>query len=269
MLATFLSAAEASFPLALPSSNEVDSARARLGDTLETVCNALPSSFTSENTNAYPSPVEAPPPSATRMAGGGRCEAASDDADLVRSALAGDSRALVAIWRRYVPLVRSKLARSIGAQDVDDHVQEVFRRLFEYLPQLRDPSALRSFIIGISLRIAGTELRRRRCRWWLNLSPTGELPEPCTFVDDGETRQAVWKVAEILGKLTPEGRRFFELRYVEERELVEVADAMNVSLATAKRHLARIAARVQAMVEREPALAAYASSPLARQARVR
>jgi RNA polymerase sigma-70 factor (ECF subfamily) len=179
-----------------------------------------------------------------------------DDATLVRQALAGNTGANTAIWRRYGALVRSKLSRSLGAQDVDDQVQEVFLRLFEYLGQLRDPRALRSFIIGITLRTAGTELRRRRCRWWLNLTATGELPEPGS-TDDGETRQVVARLLEIVGQLAPQSSRVFELRYLEERELTEVAEAMSISLATAKRYLARASARVFAMSEREPALACY------------
>jgi len=205
-----------------------------------------------------------PPPSEVRMSCAPRREAHPEDAELVRAVLAGDKRAEVAIWRRYVPLVRSKLGRSIGGQDVDDHVQEVFLRLFEYLSHLREPAALRSFLIGITLRIAGTELRRRRCRWWLTLSATGELPEPCTFEDEGETRQVVSKLHGILTKLTPNSSRFFELRFVEERELSEVAVAMDVSLATAKRHLARVAARVYAMADREPVLAGYMQAAAAR-----
>jgi RNA polymerase sigma-70 factor (ECF subfamily) len=203
------------------------------------------------------SPVLDPgPQSCVRVAIRPGQDAEVDDATLVRQALTGDARAHRAIWRRYGTLVRSKLSRSLGAQDVDDQVQEVFLRLFEYLGQLRDPHALRSFIIGITLRTAGTELRRRRCRWWLNLTATGELPEPGS-TDDGETRQVVARLLEIVGQLAPQSSRVFELRYIEERELTEVAEAMSISLATAKRYLARASARVFAMSEREPALAVY------------
>jgi RNA polymerase sigma-70 factor (ECF subfamily) len=193
-----------------------------------------------------------------RLSYASRPPAALEDAELVRAALAGDGRASRIIWRRYLPLVRSRLGRALGSHDVDDHVQEVFLRLFEYLAELRDPTALRSFLIGITLRIAGTEMRRRRSRGWLTLTATGELPEPREnndFADDGETRQIAEKLRAVLGKLNDQSYRFFELRFMEERELVEVAEAMNVSLATAKRHLARVVTRVQAMAEREPVLA--------------
>jgi RNA polymerase sigma-70 factor (ECF subfamily) len=199
--------------------------------------------------------VDSSPPSSVQL-GASRKLQTLDDAALVHATRAGDPRAADAIWTRYAPLVRSKLGRSVGTQDVEDQVQEVFLRLFEYLGQLRDPSALRSFLIGITLRIAGTELRRRRCRWWLTLTATGELPEPAAF-EDAETRLVVRRLFDILGKLTPESGRIFELRYVEGKELAEVAAAMHVSLATAKRYLARIWARVEAMAEREPLLAGY------------
>jgi RNA polymerase sigma-70 factor, ECF subfamily len=202
--------------------------------------------------------VEPGPPSRVRVisrAAAAR-EAEPDDAALVEAALRGDRQAHGAIWSRYVSLVRSKLGRSLGAQDVEDQVQEVFLRLFEYLSQLRDPTALRSFIIGITLRTAGTELRRRRCRWWLNLTMTGDLPEP-GGPDDSETREVVARLLELVGKLNEQSSRVFELRYLEEKELTEVADAMSISLATAKRYLARAAARVFAMAEREPSLAVY------------
>ncbi len=189
----------------------------------------------------------------------GASTAQHQDAALVHAASKGDRSAQTAIWKRYLPLVRSRMSRSLGGQDVDDHVQEVFLRLFKYLPDLRDPSALRSFLIGIALRVAGTELRRRRCRYWLQLTTSGELPEPAsnTDVDADEPREAVARLSAILEKFTPESYRVIELRYVEGKELTEVAEAIDVSLATAKRHLARASARLHAIVQREPVLAGY------------
>ncbi len=193
------------------------------------------------------------PESSTHLA----VNAGTTDEGLVLAACGGDPRAPIAIWRRYGVQVRSKLLRWIGPHDLDDHVQEVFSRLFEQLSRLRQPSALRSFLIGITLRVACTELRRRR-RWRLRLTATGELPELVeTTADDGTGRQALSRFEAILDKLAPRTRRVFVLRYVEKLELVDVAAAMDISLATAKRHLARASMRVFAMAEREPALTDY------------
>ncbi len=209
--------------------------------------------------------VDAPPPSGVHPIVDPRSERSIEDEALVRRAWRRDPGAHAAIWRKYSSLVRSKLGRSVGGQDVEDHVQEVFVRLFEYISQLRDPGALRSFIIGITLRVAGTELRRRRSRWWLRLTPTGELPEPGVMAQgDSDAREVLSRLLVVLGKLTPQSCRVFELRYIEEKELAEVAQAMNISVATAKRYLARVSARVLAMADREPALAGYLKAAPAR-----
>jgi RNA polymerase sigma-70 factor (ECF subfamily) len=197
--------------------------------------------------------LRAAPPSGTRLA----ITSQTPDEELAQAACEGDPRAEMAIWRRYGVQVRSKLVRWVGAHDLDDHVQEVFSRLFEQLPRLRQHSALRSFLIGITLRVACTELRRRR-RWRLRLTATGELPDlPEQGADDGSGRQALSRFEAILEKLGPRTRRVFVLRYVEKLELVDVASAMDISLATAKRHLSRASVRVFAMAEREPALVEY------------
>jgi RNA polymerase sigma-70 factor (ECF subfamily) len=196
---------------------------------------------------------EPPPPSTTRLV----VNRETPDEGLALAACQGDPRAAIAIWRRYGVQVRSKLIRWVGPHDLDDHVQEVFSRLFEQLPRLRQHSALRSFLIGITLRVACTELRRRR-RWRLRLTATGELPDLAEQgADDGTGRQALSRFEAILAKLAPRTRRVFVLRYVEKLELVDVAAAMDISLATAKRHLARASSRVFAMAEREPALVEY------------
>src|SRR5207247_9687805 len=82
---------------------------------------------------------------------GRREEEPAEDATLVERAVAGSERAATEIWHRYHGLVRALLRRSIGRDDVDDSVQEVFIRLFPALSHLRQASSLRSFIIGITL----------------------------------------------------------------------------------------------------------------------
>lgn len=175
----------------------------------------------------------------------------------MRAALEGDPDAASAIVQRFLPLVRYSLARTLSGPDLEDHVQEVFARCFTSLPQLRDPASLRSFIIGIALRFASTERRRRRLRAWERLSSTGELPELGVYQDDIESRRTVRCMREVLGRVRADSCRVLELRFVHENELTEVAAHMGVSLATAKRHLARASACVRAMALGQPVLAEY------------
>ena len=107
----------------------------------------------------------------------GSSRVGATDAELVSRAIDGDGDAATAIWSRYIVLVRTILRRGLGTNDVDDISQEVFINLYRSLSDLRDCKSLRSFIIGITLHIAGTELRRRRARAWLRLTPTGSLSD--------------------------------------------------------------------------------------------
>ena len=186
-----------------------------------------------------------------------------DDAALVRAVLAGDEAAASALWDRHAPVVRGVLRRSIGPyEDVEDHVQEVFLRFFRQIGDLYDPSAVRSFLFGVALHVARSELRRRRVRRFLHLTPTGVLPDlPAGgSVPDDPAREAVRRLYAILDRLDAAGRLVFVLRHIEGMELTELASALDVSLATAKRRLAKVTARVMAMIEKDPVLPEYARS---------
>jgi RNA polymerase sigma-70 factor (ECF subfamily) len=185
-----------------------------------------------------------------------------DDADLARLAAARDPRAAAAVWDRYATLVRGILRRALGpSADVEDLVQDTFIGLYRTLPGLRDPDALRSFVVGTALRVARSELRRKRVRRWLALTPTGVLPESAEVgASDPEARRAVKRLYEVLDKLDDRARLAFVLRFLEGYELTEVAEALGCSLATAKRALAKAQERVTAMVARDPLLAPYARS---------
>ena len=183
-----------------------------------------------------------------------------DDAMLASMAANGDPEAHTAIWDRYAPLVRGIVRRSIGPEsEVEDLVQEVFLRFYRNLSLLRNPGALRSFIFAISLCVTISELRSRRVRRWLRLTDNGTQPTGarCVPPADFEAREAVSGLYAILDRLDPRDRMAFVLYHVEGLELTEVAEALNVSLATVKRRLARIASRVFAMAESDQRLVQY------------
>ena len=181
-----------------------------------------------------------------------------DDAAVARALAEGQAAAAAIAWDRYSGLVRGVLRRSIGPDaDVEDVVQDVFLRFFSQIGNLRDPGALRPFLIGIALHVAGSELRRRRVRRWLRLTVDGTLPDRAGGEDDGEARAALRRLYAILDRLDDDGRLVFVLRHIEGMELTEVAAALGTSLATVKRRLSKVTARVLAMIAREPALAEY------------
>lgn len=181
-----------------------------------------------------------------------------DDAGLARAAAEGQPGAAGVVWDRYGALVHGLLRRVLGpGGDVEDQAQETFLQFFREVKNLRDPAALRPFLLGIAVRVARSALRRRRLRRWFSLTDSGALPdEPAEGVDEG-AREAVARLYALLDRLDDRARLLFVLRHIEGLELAETAQASGMSLATAKRHLAKVTARVHAMAERDPLLAAY------------
>jgi RNA polymerase sigma-70 factor (ECF subfamily) len=214
----------------------------------------------------FPAPVDASR-SGTRSVGNVRqlSEAADrpkpaelDDAALVAPARAGEDWAAEEIWRRFSRLVRGVVQRTLGpGEDSSDLVQESFLQLFGALGQLRDPSSLRCFLIGITIRVVHSELRRRRVRRFLRLTPTGVVPEEATEGRDDDAREALRRLYAALDRLGDEDRIVFALRYFEGLELTDVAASVGISLATVKRKLQKVTTRVTALAMHDPLLSAY------------
>jgi RNA polymerase sigma-70 factor, ECF subfamily len=180
-----------------------------------------------------------------------------DDAELVRAFTNGESWAARAIWRRYAPMVFRLLERALGPEgEAEDLTQDVFLSTFARLPELRDGDALRSFIYSVALRTLKWELRRRRVRRILRLSDSGQLPDLPVRGTDSESRQLLVYFYALLEKIAVSARTAFVLRYIEGLKLEEIAERMGVSLATAKRWVARASRDVSALVEGDPELSA-------------
>lgn len=176
--------------------------------------------------------------------------------DLAEGLARRERAAAAEAWDRYAALVRSLLARTLGPSvDVDDRVQEVFLTLWRRAPDLRDTGALRSFVVSITVRVARSELRRRRYLAWLSFRPDEDLPDPEVDPPDHDAREAVRRLYLVLGKLTPDARLAFTLRYADGLELTEIAAALDCSLATVKRRLAAASERVLLHAKNDPTLA--------------
>lgn len=185
--------------------------------------------------------------------------ATSDDATLARAMIAGDDHAPRVAWSRFSPMVHRMLKRTFGpGHDVDDMVQDVFLCLFRKVGGLREPKSLKAFVISITAMTIKYELRQRRVRRWIHLSgAVSDLDGPRTEQPDAGARKALVSFYAILDRLNARDRTAFVLRFFEGLELTQVADALDISVSTTKRHLARIWRRVTLLVQRSPELAAY------------
>lgn len=180
-----------------------------------------------------------------------------DDAALAQALAAGHAAAPRELWERFSVLVRRLLSRTLASDDVDDAVQEAFLRVFSRIRKLREPDKLRSFVVGVTMRVAREELRRRRVRRWLRLTATGDVPEVRHAGTDHDAVEALRRLDALLERIDSDARVLFVLRFVEDVPTAEIADALECSLATAKRRVARAKARVESAAESDPMLQAF------------
>ena len=182
----------------------------------------------------------------------------ADDATLACALIEKNPAAPRVAWTRFSPLVRRILRRSLGPQhDVEDIVQDVFLCLFERVHTLRDPVALKAFVIAIAVRTARYEIRRARVRRWVGLSRTAELPDLRVVNADTSSQQALIHFYRALNRINERDRTAFVLRFVEGMEAAEVAAALDVSVPTARRCFTRAWERITFFAQRDPFLVDY------------
>lgn len=182
----------------------------------------------------------------------------SDDADLARALIARDPQAPRALWRRYAPMVFRMLRRALGpGHDVEDLAQEVFLCVFEKVTTLREPKALKAFVISITVLTTRSELRRLWVRRWIRLSGKTDPTGKAVVHVDTDAREALGRFYGVLDRINAQDRTLFVLRFMEGLGLLEVAAAAGLSLATTKRRLTRVWSKVRLLVERDPILAEY------------
>jgi RNA polymerase sigma-70 factor, ECF subfamily len=182
----------------------------------------------------------------------------ADDEALARALIAKDPGAAAVAWERFTPLVRRILRRALGpAQNAEDLVQEVFLRLFLKAHELREPRALRAFLISIATLTVRSELRRLRARSWLGFSPDVAGLDLRVVHPDPSGRQAIWRFYELLDRFNSRDRMAYVLRFIEGMSLTQVSEALGVSLSTTKRSLLRVRRRLLELVRRDALLADY------------
>jgi RNA polymerase sigma-70 factor (ECF subfamily) len=180
------------------------------------------------------------------------------DAALVAAVRAGRDEAREEVVRRCAPDVERILYRVLGPDpDLEDLCHEVFVAAFVALEQLREPQALRSWLVSIAVRKARKLIARRK-RWsFIRSVAPSELPEPEAATTSAEVSDALRSTYRILGQLPVDDRIAFALRQVDGMELTAVAEATDVSLATAKRRILRARQRFVQLARKNEVLAPW------------
>jgi RNA polymerase sigma-70 factor (ECF subfamily) len=166
---------------------------------------------------------------------------------------AGDA-AFTAIYEQHFDLVWRLLRRlGVRASDVDDALQEVFLALHHSLPRFRGDCSLKTWIVGITLRVASATTRRQSARQQPAWSETELLdPSPDPF-DEMARSEAVQALYAVLDELDPDKREVFVLAEIEEMSLGDVAKILDANVNTLSSRLRAARKQFDAALRRRQA----------------
>ena len=171
-----------------------------------------------------------------------------DDAELVRRARKGDRWAEEALYRRHVRAVTNAVTRLLGrTSEADDVIQDTFLRALERIDDVRDGVAFRAWIQRIAVTLCHRRFRRRKLLRAFGLDRGDDDAVLAATAVEGARPDLVAELREIdrtLATLSMASRSAWILHRVEGWTLEETADALSVSLATAKRRLAEADDRI-------------------------
>lgn len=204
------------------------------------------------------------PPRATHRASNDQrraLSAESTDGELAAALIAKVPGAASLVWQRFLPVVRGMTRKALGLYaEIDDVVQEVFSVIFRNVCRMREPGAFRAFVITVTRRTLGHEIRRTRAR--AQLRAASQLVAAAAVGEQGDpaSRHAYIHFQRLLSRLKERDRQAFMLRYVERMEAAEVALALGVSIPTARRAFARAQNRLFLWAERHAFLSDYVAA---------
>jgi RNA polymerase sigma-70 factor, ECF subfamily len=182
------------------------------------------------------------------------------DADLVAGLRAGDTWARAILLDRFGALVERLARRILGNDrhiDIADVVHDTFIEAFSSAHTLKNPEAIVSWMQSVATHTACKTIRRRKARAWLRFVSPEELPERPVRPPSEDMMEAHDRTYRILERFSANERAVFALRFIDGMSLSEVAVACGVSLATAKRRIARAERRFVASALSDPVLAPW------------
>ena len=127
---------------------------------------------------------------------------------------------------------RSLRCLGVREQSLDDAVQDVFVVVHRRLADFEARSAVRTWLFGIVLRVAGDHRRRERRKG--GLSPIDfeiedRAPGP---LEEAVRAEALRTLARVLGALDEDKRAVLVLAEIEQQSAPEIAAALGIKLNT-------------------------------------
>jgi RNA polymerase sigma-70 factor (ECF subfamily) len=173
------------------------------------------------------------------------------DPEVLRRAQRGDERAFALILRAYETPIFNYVYRIVGDRALaEDLTQEVFVRVFQALPRFSLRCKFTTWLFQVTKNRVLDELRARERRPQtvvaIEDAPRLELVDPP--VERQETMDAVWRAVR---DLNPDLKMALLLRDVAGLPYNEIADSLEITLATVKWRIFKAREEVQQALARE------------------
>jgi RNA polymerase sigma-70 factor (ECF subfamily) len=177
---------------------------------------------------------------------------AQPDLGVLRKAQRGDERAFSLILRAYETPVFNYVLRLVGGDRAlaEDLTQEVFLRVFQGLPKFSLRSKFTTWLFQVTKNRVLDELRasERRPRALVALDDIAPLEVLDAPVERLQEIDALWRAVE---NLSTDLKMALLLRDVVGLSYTEIADALEVTLATVKWRIYKAREEVQIALVRE------------------
>ncbi len=173
------------------------------------------------------------------------------DPDVLRKAQQGDERAFALILRTYETPIFNFVLRLTGDRMLaEDLTQEVFVRVFNGLPRFSQRCKFTTWLFQVAKNRVLDELRarERRPQGVVNLDDLPNLESFDQPAERLETIDAIWRAVH---ELNPDLKMALLLRDVMGMPYNEIAEALEITLATVKWRIFKAREEVQLALGRE------------------
>jgi RNA polymerase sigma-70 factor (ECF subfamily) len=167
-----------------------------------------------------------------------------------------------AVVQRYWPRVLRFLLAAVHDDDVAETLaQDCFLKAYRSRSGFRGDSSLNTWLMSIAVNLVRDHARNRRFQFWRKVQNTAAdgdwlkeglpdrriSPEQRIFIN--EQVQAVWTAT---CRLSEKQRTVFLLRFVEDLDILEIANATGLSESAVNVHLFRAVRAVRKQVRKTP-----------------
>ncbi len=180
--------------------------------------------------------------------------------DLIRAIAGGNEWAFEQLVRRYQNPVTTFIYRFIGdlylAQDL---AQEVFLRVFQAAPKFKPKAKVSSWIFKIAYNLSVNELRRRKrrddFRSEISAGNRDVLGRPlANHRSEARNRELEEQLMAAFGELPENQRAAMLLKLNENLSYLEIANILNVSVASVESLIFRARSRLRQLVRVSPGI---------------